>query len=1730
MKNFGRKALSLLLVLSMVFSLGISAFAADDNLYFDNKLQITGHTSWKQPDGITDGTAWTRAKAKQQHLLTFECVNTSRTMLLSLHYHVTGGTGTYKFNSDAAVTWAKDSEGDVVNVEMVQGDKVIITAKANAAVELTNITFVEKPSDTNVTFAPADHGTFTVGGTTIAQEETLPPDNEKLYSLSAEPDEGYLFAFWYDLTDAAVLSDEANTSLELENGHTVTAVFTEDLAEEDTFFTVNDFPFASYEDALTFAEAYGLDTIVLVQDFTIEQDIEVPAGITLLVPYNNLHTCFKDNIWAFDVNNTTRVDPRVNQNYSTPYAFKTLTIASGVTVTVNGELSVSAQHTAPSGTDPKGGPTGPCGFMNLQAGSEVVVNGGFYAFGYVVGDGNVTVNSGAQVFEVMQIADFRGGSASLGAYGNGVFPFSQYYVQNVEAPMTLNAGATEYVVASLSVTFQSVKVLPSVKVEFIGENGMFRMTDGSLTKTYLGDSDRLQIDVDGDGAIKSMQLSLAGMPIDSATVPLPINNNITINVLSGETEMGQSIALLPGAKISVAEGAKVVLTENTGTYVAVIDDEEVTLPLSNAIFVYDRETWMGGNYILKNRHFAPIAYAPGMEYTRTDADLVDAEIDVNGTIEIADGFYTTTGGSQIISSNGTGSIRYLTDVLTGDDLPTGTPQYKNSEEAVQLPIVPAQLTNLDTADEPYTSTAGAVAGDAFYWINDLGKWFKGFVITFDANGGEGTMDPMYVSSDNPEVPLPANTFTKPGFKFYGWSATTSMDDTLYEDGDTFYGNEYGEYCDITLYAIWEESSEVTVTFDANAVDAEGSTDPITVAADEELTIPACGFTRSGYKFVGWNDKPDATDGLQPGDPFASGEDVTLYAIWAPNTYTVTFNANGGVGNMDPQTITVDEATALNPNQFTREGYGFLGWTEDPEGTEYLFEDKALITFDEDLTLYAQWQPNTYTVTFVNEDGTELSQFTIEYGVAPEYNGAEPAKDATAQYTYAFSGWKDENGTFYAKNGALPAATGDATYTAQFTESVNTYTVIWKNYDGTVLETDENVPYGTIPNFDGEAPVREPDAANVYAFDKWDNDPAAVTGNITYTALFTASPRLYVVRFLNNDGTELQSSEVAYGETPEYTGETPTKTYSADDACGTNTFAGWTPEIVPVTGDVTYTATYTFTGWRSGWRYYVDDEMQTGWLELDGDLYYLDPETGISSSGFREIDGKEYYFHDYHFGYAAIGLSYIWEFSYEEEVPYAVFDENGVWQKNGPCVDCNTGDIYLVKDGIVQAFPGLYMTENHEYYYFGEDNKAVRGEVKWVEKNHADPNDPTDRGMLPKWDYDFGDDGIIKHEDVSLNGVIETEPGVWYYYIDGIRVHYGMFEKDGGYYYANSKGRLITDRAYWCTDNYGLMKEGSYSFDETGRMIEVVPPPSKNGIVDEDGSKFYYVDGVRTYAGLIEIDGSYYYVRTNGEVVHGRSYWITKTNDLIFRKAYEFDEDGKMIPDLPFNGEGKNGIVEEMGSLWYFVDGKLTGAGLIEIDGNYYYAMEFRGKGDRYGEIIHGRSVKVIATNGLPISVDVYSFADDGRMIMPATEKNGIIPEDGSLWYYVKGVRTYVGLIEIDGSYYYVKTGGEVVHGRSYWITKTNGLMEEKAYDFADDGKMIMPDVEKNGIVEEDGSLWYYVKGVRTYVGLIEIDGSYYYVRTSGEVVHGRSYWITKTNNLLPEKAYTFDDSGKMVNP
>ncbi len=216
-------------------------------------------------------------------------------------------------------------------------------------------------------------------------------------------------------------------------------------------------------------------------------------------------------------------------------------------------------------------------------------------------------------------------------------------------------------------------------------------------------------------------------------------------------------------------------------------------------------------------------------------------------------------------------------------------------------------------------------------------------------------------------------------------------------------------------------------------------------------------------------------------------------------------------------------------------------------------------------------PTTYTVTWRNYEGTVLEKDdNLSSGARPKYDGAAPTRDATVQYTYVFSGWSDGENT-YVDLASMPAVTKDVTYQAVFTGQLNRYTITWKNEDGDTLATSENVPYGDMPVYEGEEPEKDGDAQYSYKFSSWSPAVVTVTGNATYVATFTQITNTYTIRFLNEDGSVHETLEnVPYGTTPAYT-EAPKK---AGDAQYSYIFSGWTPDVVPVTGDADYTALFT----------------------------------------------------------------------------------------------------------------------------------------------------------------------------------------------------------------------------------------------------------------------------------------------------------------------------------------------------------------------------------------------------------------------------------------------------------------------------------------------------------------------------------------------------------------------------
>ena len=272
-----------------------------------------------------------------------------------------------------------------------------------------------------------------------------------------------------------------------------------------------------------------------------------------------------------------------------------------------------------------------------------------------------------------------------------------------------------------------------------------------------------------------------------------------------------------------------------------------------------------------------------------------------------------------------------------------------------------------------------------------------------------------------------------------------------------------------------------------------------------------------------------------------------------NKYTVIFANEDGTA-LQTESLdygTMPEYKGVTPTKAAdaQSVYTFAGWAPVVE----------TVTGAATYTATYTATPVEYAVHFINgEDTLQTSMWA--YGQTPAYSGATPIKAADAKYTYTFAGWTP----------AIAPVTGEATYTAQFDQTTNMYTVIFRNDDGTELQNSEWA-YEQTPIYGGATPTKPADAQYTYTFDKWSPAIVAVTGNAIYTATYTKVAKSYTITFVNEDGTELKSSNWQYGKTPVYDGATPTK---AADEHYTYTFSGWTPEIVPVTASATYTATFT----------------------------------------------------------------------------------------------------------------------------------------------------------------------------------------------------------------------------------------------------------------------------------------------------------------------------------------------------------------------------------------------------------------------------------------------------------------------------------------------------------------------------------------------------------------------------
>ena len=414
---------------------------------------------------------------------------------------------------------------------------------------------------------------------------------------------------------------------------------------------------------------------------------------------------------------------------------------------------------------------------------------------------------------------------------------------------------------------------------------------------------------------------------------------------------------------------------------------------------------------------------------------------------------------------------------------------------------------------------------------------------------------------------------------------------------------------------------------------------------------------------------------------------------------------------------------------------------------------------------------------------------------------------------------------------------------------------------------------------------------------------------------------------------------------------------------------------------------------------LDKSSWNGWKKSGDDLYYY-------------VNNK-----------AVTGIQYVPGYEDESSKYYYTFDENGVCKgKVTGLFDLDGAKYYAVNGERKTGWRLITKDGKDNYYYFDEKTgKAVDGKQK-----------------IKGYNYVFTDCILTQGE------WIKDSTGTRYMWAGAFK-HNCWFTVDGKDYYARPNTYIATGAHY--NDSPDGSTKNIYYFDENGVWMK-----DYSGFYDYNGSTYLMKNGATVqHAGLIQMDGAYYYINSSNKVVKDCDYYISLTNDLMPRGTYHFDKDGKMVIKEEPEPEVKNGLVEESGELYYYVNGARTHAGLIQVDGAYYYI-------NSSCKAVRNCDYYVSNTNNM-MPKAYYHFDENGKMVIkeePEPEvKNGLVNESGELYYYVNGVRTHAGLIQVDGAYYYINSSCKAVRNCDYYVSNTNNLMPKAYYHFDENGKMII---------------------------------------------------------------------------
>ncbi len=459
---------------------------------------------------------------------------------------------------------------------------------------------------------------------------------------------------------------------------------------------------------------------------------------------------------------------------------------------------------------------------------------------------------------------------------------------------------------------------------------------------------------------------------------------------------------------------------------------------------------------------------------------------------------TTATGNGTITNIGTSAITAYGVCWSTSESPTLSDSYSNAkseEETTSTGAFTSALESLSTNTTYYVRAYATNASGTSYGSEV--SFTTLFAVTFVDYDGL-TLETQSVASGG-SATTPSVDPTRTGYTFTGW------------EGD--YSNITEN---ITVTALYE-AIDYTIEYNLDGgTNVNANPDLYTI---ETATITLNSPSKTGYDFAGWYSDAGFETSVSEITTGSNG-DIALYAKWDAHPYTVTYNLDNGTNDTDnPNSYTIENAT-ITFNNPTKTGYDFAGWYSDASFTTAVTEIST--GSYEDITLYAKWIIQQFTVTFADYDGSAIYTESVNYG------SSATAPSTPARTGYTFTSWE----------GDYSNISEDITVTAQY--SINSYTVIFADYDGSEISSQS-------VNFDSDATAPSNPSRTGYTFTGWNDDYSNITEDITVTAQYSINS--YTVTYNLDGGT----NDVSNPDT--YTVESDAITLNAPTKSGYN-FAGW----------------------------------------------------------------------------------------------------------------------------------------------------------------------------------------------------------------------------------------------------------------------------------------------------------------------------------------------------------------------------------------------------------------------------------------------------------------------------------------------------------------------------------------------------------------------------------------------